>query len=229
MPYIYDYPRPMLTADCVLFGVDDRELKILLVKRTLQPFVGRWSLPGGFKKETETLNSAARRVLAEKCGGANLYLEQLYTFDSAGRDPRGDVVSVAYYALVRMAEYKVSAPTIESAVAWSPVSALPPLAFDHKTIVAAALERIRAKVRYQPIGFELIPKFFTLSQLQGLYETLLGQALDKRNFRKKILSMGLLNETKSTQIQTAGRPARLYSFNTAAYKKLVAKGFDFQI
>lgn len=228
MSHTYQYPRPMLTADCVLFGIDDQELKVLLVKRPIEPFVGAWALPGGFKKEAEPLEEAARRVLSEKCGGASIYLEQLYTFDGTSRDPRGDVVTVAYYALVRMADYNTSAPN-SSEVAWFPVNKLPSLAFDHTGIIKVALNRIRAKVRYQPIGFELIPKFFTLSQLQELYEHILGRSLDKRNFRKKILAMGLLNESKLDQKQASGRPARLYSFNQTAYKKLVAQGFDFQI
>src|SRR6187455_424752 len=190
MPHTYQYPRAALTVDCVVFGLDDSELKVLLIERALEPFKGKWALPGGFVRVDETLDDAARRELEEEAGLKDVFLEQLYTFGEVKRDPRERVVSVAYYALVNLPEQAVKGATDARDAAWFAVSDLPTLAFDHEKILAVALERLKGKVRYQPIGFELLPPKFTLSQLQRLYEALLGVEMDKRNFRKKILSMG---------------------------------------
>ena len=229
MPHTYEYPRPALTVDCVVFGLDEQDLKVLLVRRDLPPFEGRWALPGGFVRMDETLDDAARRELREETGLKDVYLEQLYTFGDVRRDPRGRVVSVAYYALVNLADHRVQAATDASDAAWFAVSDLPRLAFDHDRILTAASERLKGKVRYQPIGFELLPQKFTLSQLQRLYETVLERTLDKRNFRKKILSMGVLVETDEVQQDVAHRAARLYRFDEDKYRRLRKKGFNFEI
>src|SRR5438876_559217 len=192
MPYTYKYPRPALTVDCVVFGYDEGELKVLLIQRGLEPFKGRWALPGGFVRVDETLDKAARRELDEETGLKDVFLEQLYTFGAVDRDPRERVVSVAYYALVKLSDHRAKAATDAASAEWFPISKVPKLAFDHADILATALTRLKGKVRYQPIGFELLPPKFTLSQLQHLYEAVLGSELDKRTFRKNVLSFGLL-------------------------------------
>jgi len=227
MAYTYDYPRPALTVDCVLFAAHDDGLKVLLVERALAPFKGRWALPGGFVRLDETTEQAARRELEEETGLAGSYLEQLYTFSAVDRDPRERVVSVAYYALVKPSA--VEGGSDASRAAWVDVKRLPSLAFDHGRILAVALERLRGKIRYQPIGFELLPRRFSLGQLQRLYETILGRALDKRNFRRTFLRMGVLEELSERQEGVAHRPSRLYRFDRAEYRRLVKRGFNFEI
>jgi 8-oxo-dGTP diphosphatase len=231
MSHTYEYARPSVTVDCVVFGLDleAEDLKILLIQRSGRPFAGMWARPGGFVDMGETLEQAAKRELQEETGISRLYLEQLYTFGDPGRDPRDRVITVAYYALVKLTDHTIKADTDASDVAWFGVSDLPRLAFDHAKIVATALGRLKGKVRYQPIGFELLPAKFTLSQLQGLYEVVLERRLDKRNFRKKILGMGLLVETSEIQKDVAHRAARLYRFDEERYRRLVQKGFNFEI
>jgi 8-oxo-dGTP diphosphatase len=229
MKVIYDFPRPAVTVDCVVFGFDEGDLKVLLVRRDVDPFRGKWALPGGFVREDESLDEAARRELREETGIEKLYLEQLYTFGDIGRDPRGRVITVAYYALVKLAAYDVNAATDASSAAWFPVADVSRLAFDHEKILEVALARLKAKVRYQPIGFELLPVKFALSELQHLYEAILETPLDKRNFRKKILSTGLLVELDEIQQDVAHRAARLYRFDDRKYRQLARRGFDFQL
>lgn len=229
MSFQYEYPRPALAVDCVVFGLDDGELKILLIRRGLPPFAGRWALPGGFVRMDETVDQAARRELREETGLDRLFLEQLYTFSDVDRDPRERVVSVAYYALVKMSDHRVQAATDAKEAAWHAVRAVPSLAFDHKKIVAVALERLRGKLRYQPLGFELLPPKFTLSQLQRLYETILTRALDKRNFRKKILGMGILVGLDEKETGVRSRPAQLFKFDRKAYDEKTRAGFNFEI
>lgn len=229
MPYTYDYPRPALTVDCVVFGFDDGGLKVLLIQRDLEPFQGSWALPGGFVNMDESLETAALRELREETGVHDVYLEQLYTFGDLGRDPRGRVVSVAYFALVKLSSHQVRAATDAREADWFAVSDLPELAFDHARIVDTALHRLRGKVRYAPIGFELLPKKFTLSELQHLYEAILDQPLDKRNFRKKVLGMSLLQELDETQQDVAHRAARLYRFDPKSYRELAKKGYHFEL
>ncbi|MGP1383577.1 MAG: NUDIX hydrolase [Thainema sp.] len=230
MLYTYEFPRPALAVDCVIFGFDDRyQLQIMLIQRNLEPFKGQWALPGGFVRIDESLEDAARRELAEETGLQNIFLEQLYTFGQPKRHPGDRVVSVAYYALVNLVEHAVQAATDASAAAWFPVQALPPLAFDHQTILQTALQRLKGKVRYEPIGFELLPNKFTLTELQRLYETVLEEPLDKRNFRKKILKMDLLIELDEKQQGVAHRAAKLYRFDEAKYTQLKQKGFNFEL
>ncbi len=229
MPYTYEYPRGALTVDCVVFGLDEDELKVMLIQRDLPPFEGKWALPGGFVHLHETLEEAARRELEEETGLFNVFLEQLYTFGAVDRDPRERVVSVAYYALVKMSDHRVQAATDARDAAWFGVHDVPSLAFDHAEILTMALERLRNKLRYEPIGFELLPRKFTLSQLQHLYELVLERELDKRNFRKKVLSMDLLVETDEVEQDVAHRAARLYRFDERRYKRLKKAGFNFEL
>src|SRR5688500_15055599 len=209
MPHAYEYPRPAVTVDCVVFGLDldQQDLKLVLIERKGEPFAGTWALPGGFVRMDETLERAARRELHEETGLSRLYLEQLYTFGDPGRDPRDRVITVAYYALVKLTDFNPRAASDAKDVAWFGVADLPPLAFDHDLVIETALSRLKGKVRYQPIGFELLPTKFTLSQLQRLYETVLERTLDKRNFRKKILGMRLLVELTEIQKDVAHRAA----------------------
>ena len=230
MTYTYQYSRPNLAVDCVVFGLDEpNELKVMLIRRSLPPFQDQWALPGGFVRIDESVDAAARRELQEETGLQDVFLEQLYTFGAIDRDPRERVVTIAYYALVNLKEHSIEAATDASEAAWFAITQLPALAFDHNKIVARAIERLKGKVRYEPIGFELLPKKFTLSQLQTLYETVLGVSLDKRNFRKKILKMGLLIELDETQTDVAHRAGRLYQFDESMYRQLKEKGFNFEL
>lgn len=229
MSFTYKHPHPAVTVDGVVFGFDDADLKLLLIQRDLEPFKGRWALPGGFVGPTEDLEEAARRELADETGITRLYLEQLYSFGDPKRDPRERVISVAYYALVKLADHKLRAASDAVDVAWFPVAELPKLAFDHEKIVEVALRRLKAKVRYEPIGFELLPEKFTLGELQRLYETVLEQAVDKRNFRKKILGTELLDPLDEYQQDVAHRAAQYYRFNRARYEQLKKRGFNFDL
>ena len=229
MAHTYEYPRPALTVDCAVFGLDDKDLKILLIQRDLPPFKEKWALPGGFVRMDETLEDASLRELTEEAGVKDVYLEQLYTFGAVDRDPRGRVVTVAYYALVKLSDHRVRAATDARDAGWFPVSKLPSLAFDHSRIVDVALRRLQGKVRYEPIGFELLPAKFTLSQLQRLYETILERPLDKRNFRKKLLGMGLLHKLSEVEQNVAHRAARLFRFDHVKYEQLRKKGFLFEL
>jgi len=229
MPYSYEYPRAALTVDCVVFGMDEDDLKVLLIQRDLPPFAGRWALPGGFVHLEETLEQAALRELKEETGLSRVYLEQLFTFGEIRRDPRERVVSVAYYALVRLSEHQVQAATDARNAAWFGVDDLPTLAFDHGTIADLALERLQGKVRYQPIGFELLPPKFSLTQLQRMYEIILDRVLDKRNFRKKVLSLDILEELDEVEQDVAHRAAQLYRFDERKYHQKIKDGFNFEI
>jgi len=230
MTSTYRYSRPNLAVDCVVFGLNEpNDLQVMLIRRNLPPFKDQWALPGGFVRIDESVDAAARRELQEETGLQNVFLEQLYTFGAIARDPRERVVTVAYYALVNLKEYSLQASTDASEAAWFSITQLPPLAFDHDQIVTMAINRLKGKVRYEPIGFELLPKKFTLSQLQTLYETVLGIPLDKRNFRKKILKMDLLIELDETQTDVAHRAAKLYQFDESKYHLLKNKGFNFEI
>lgn len=229
MAATYEYPRPALTVDAAVFGLDEEDLKILLIRRAIEPFQGKWALPGGFVRVEESLEAAVRRELLEETGISDVFLEQLYTFGDLGRDPRERVVTVAYYALVRLSDHRIKATTDARDAAWFPVAEATGLPFDHNRILAVALERLKGKVRYQPIGFELLPPQFTLSQLQRLYETILEKPLDKRNFRKKILAMNFLVALDEVQKDVAHRAARLYRFDRKKYQQLQRRGFNFEI
>lgn len=229
MAHTYEYPRPALTVDCVVFGLDENDLKVLLIQRDLEPFAGRWALPGGFVREDEALEAAALRELGEETGLSKVYLEQLYTFGEPDRDPRERIVTVAYYALVRLMDHRVQAATDARNAAWFSVDDLPKLAFDHDDILDTALKRLQGKVRYVPIGFELLPPKFSLTQLQRMYEIILERTLDKRNFRKKVLSLDILEELNEVEQDVAHRAARLYRFDERKYKQKVKEGFNFEV
>jgi len=216
-------------VDCVVFGLDEEDLKILLIQRGQEPFKGQWALPGGFAVVGEGLEDTARRELEEETGLKNVFLEQLYTFSDPGRDPREHVVTVSYYALVNLSEHKVLASTDASSAAWFGVDDIPRLAFDHGHILRTAHERLRGKIRYQPIGFELLPERFPLRMLQAVYEKILDRQIDKRNFRKKILSMGVLDELDEIETDVSHRAARLYRFDIRKYDRMVKRGFNFEI
>jgi 8-oxo-dGTP diphosphatase len=229
MSFSYEYPRPAVTVDTVVFGYQEQALWLLLIERGIQPFKGEWALPGGFVRVEENLEEAAYRELKEEAGVSDVYLEQLYTFGRVDRDPRERVISVSYFALVKPSTHEPVASTDAIRAKWFRFDELPKLAFDHKEIVATALTRLRNKARYEPIGFELLPKAFTLTQLQDLYETLAGEKMDKRNFRKKILATGVLKETDKKLTNVAYRAPQLYKFDAAKYKTLSRTGFKFEI
>ena len=229
MSFTYQFARAAVTVDCVVFGLDDEDLKVLLIRRDLPPFEDRWALPGGFVRLDETLDEAARRELQEETSLERVFLEQLYTFGGIDRDPRERVITVAYYALVRLSDHRVQAATDARDAVWFAMDDLPSLAFDHDQILETAHQRLQGKVRYQPIGFELLPPKFTLTQLQKLYEIVLGRVLDKRNFRKKIQGMGILEELDEVEKDVAHRAARLYRFDKKEYGRMVKQGFHFEI
>ncbi|MCC9609229.1 NUDIX hydrolase [Blastopirellula sp. JC732] len=229
MAFVYEYARPSVTVDCVIFGLDDDGLKILLIQRDAEPFEGGWALPGGFVEMGESLDQAAMRELQEETGVHEVFLEQLYTFGEVNRDPRTRVITVAYYALVNLKDHKVEAATDARAAAWFELDDLPTLAFDHDKILQMAQERLQGKVRYQPIGFELLPEKFSLRQLQRMYEIVLGRSLDKRNFRKKALSLGVLEDLNEVERDVSHRAARLYRFDREKYQQLVKDGFNFEL
>ncbi len=223
----YAFPRPALAVDCVVFGFGEGGLEVLLVERALDP--PGWALPGGFVRLGESIDGAARRELAEEAGVAPAYLEQLHTFGDVDRDPRERVVSVAYFGLVRRDRHHPHAATDARTARWWAVPSVPVLAFDHGEILRVALERLRSKVTWQPVGFDLLPDTFTLTELQHLYEVVLDRPIDKRNFRKKVIAMELLEDTGASTTGGRHRPARLYRFDRAAYERLSREGFAFRL
>lgn len=227
--HTYKYPRPVVAADCVVFGWNENGLHVLLVKRNTDPFAGKWSLPGGFVMEQETTDQTTARVLQSKAGLRNVFFEQLYTFSNSERDPRGWILTVAHYALVGLSTAMQQKQEGSAESKWFALGKIPALAFDHREIVNMAIARLKGKVRYQPVGFELLPDKFTLRQLQQLYEDILGIEIDKRNFRKKISSMKLLKESGEKQQNVAHKAAMLYAFDDKKYKELTKKGFHFEL
>lgn len=219
-----------VSVDAVVFGYDqEQEISILLIKRKFEPFQKFWALPGGLVKDDEALEDAVRRELKEEAGIDVNYLEQLYSFGKPDRDPRNRVISVAYFGLVRPADYQLSAETDAEDVAWFSIKKLPRLAFDHKAILEMAIKRLRGKLAYEPIGFELLDKKFPFSDLEKLYQILLDRELDRRNFKKKIMSYGFLEELDEIVQKKSGRPARLFQFNKKKYFELKEKGYNFDI
>lgn len=207
-----DYPRPSVTVDLVIFTIAANDLQVLLIRRDVEPFKGHWALPGGFVGIDESLEAAAARELQEEAGVKQVYLEQLFTFGEPHRDPRGRVISVAYFALVDSEQQHVVAGSDAAEAEWHSVFQPPPLAFDHQQILDYAVGRLRTKLEWTTVGYELLPPKFTLSELQRVYEIILQKPVDKRNFRKKILAQGQIKELNEIRTDGAHRPARLYSF-----------------
>jgi 8-oxo-dGTP diphosphatase len=215
-----------VTVDVVIFTVKDSALQVLLVKRGVPPFQGQLAIPGGFIRNDESLEEAALRELYEETSVRNVFLEQLYTFGDPRRDPRGRIITVAYYALIASENLSVVAGADAADASWVCLSKLPALAFDHKSILDYALERLRNKLEYTTVGFQLLPEKFTLSALQSVYEAILGRPLDKRNFRRKIALLGILKPLKEWQ-RTGRKPAQLFRFAAARFEKLKDKGILF--
>ena len=222
-----------ITVDNVIFGFDDGEIKILLIKRGTTPFKGKWALPGDFAYPNENLEFASARVLKELTGLSNVYLEQVQSFGHPERHPNGRVITVAYFSLVKISDFALQASGWASGAQWLSLKEIPELAFDHNEILNACFRKLQRRVRVQPIGFELLPPKFTLTDLQQLYHAILlpppDKNIDKRNFRKKILAMDLLIDLNELQEGVAHRPAKLYRFDPAKYEKLVESGFSFEI
>jgi len=221
--FTYSHPRPALTVDIVIFSVRENRLKVLFIQRAGEPFRGNWALPGGFVEIKESLEDAASRELLEETGIQQAYLEQLYTYGDPARDPRGRVVSVAYYALIPSdAQIRSEGGTDASQARWFSVDELPALAFDHRDIVTYALRRLRYKLEYTAVGFELLPEEFTLTEIQQTYEIILGEVLDKRNFRRRILDSGIIEPTQIKR-GSGGRPARLYRYRVDEVAEVKAR------
>ena len=206
------YEQVAVTVDLVVFTVNDDALNVMLVKRAEEPFADRWSLPGGFLRSSESLEGAALRVLKEKAGVEDVYVEQLYTFGDLARYPRARVITVAYFALIPWKELVPPPSDKVTDLMWASATRLPKLAFDHREIVAYAVQRLRAKAGYSNIVYALMPRQFRLSELQRMYEIIMNDKLDKRNFRKRMLATGLLQETGRKDVAGAHRPAMLYKF-----------------
>jgi 8-oxo-dGTP diphosphatase len=219
-----------IAVDAIVFGYTNNVLNVLLVRQKYGMLKDSWVLVGGFVKDSETLTEAVYRELNEETGINVDYLEQLYTFgDDIYRDPRKRVISVAYFALVNSTKLKPIADTDAAEAKWFAIDEIPPLGFDHHEILEKALVRLRSKLNYQPIGFDLLPKQFLFSDLEQLYITILGKEIDRRNFRKKLMSFGFLEETNLIVKKNAGRPAKLFQFNKKKYQQLQEKGIVFEI
>jgi 8-oxo-dGTP diphosphatase len=215
-----------VTVDVVIFTLRDHRLHVLCIRRGIEPFKGRWALPGGFVRDGESLDEAAMRELREETGVTDVYLEQLYSFGEPGRDPRGRVVTVAYFALIA-GDVVLRATTDAAEARWFDLRHVPALAFDHAQILAYSLERMRNKVEYTTVPFQLLPEEFTLTELQRVYESILGRRLDKRNFRRKMDILGILRAQSRVRREGLRRPARLYRFDGRRFEKLKDRGILF--
>jgi len=230
MSYYSEHEKFHVAVDSIIFGYDEegRELKVLLLKRNFQPAKGEWSLMGGFLKNNEGVDEAAKRILNQLTGLSDVYMEQLYTFGELDRDPGARIISVAYFALI-----KINASDLElvknHGATWVPISAMPKLIFDHSAMVERALKKLQIRARTQPIGFELLPDKFTIPQLQGLYEAIYNKALDKRNFRRKLLSMDLLEKLEEKEKESSRKGAWYYRFDANKYEDLLKRGFNFEL
>jgi len=222
------YSKHFLAIDCIIFGFEGSTLKLLLQKRRFDPLRGEWSLMGGFLDADENFNDAAKRITAELTGLDDVYYEQLEVFGKINRDSVARVLSVPFFALIKINEYNSEATT-RTGAKWFPVSNFPNLIFDHNEMVTAALEKLRRRCRIRPIGFELLPEKFTIPQLQALYEAILMETLDKRNFRKKLLSMNLLDKLDEKDKESSRKGAWLYHFNRKRYEDFMLNGFNFEI
>lgn len=208
-----------VTTDIVIFTIEDDQLKVLLIKRAHEPFKGKWALPGGFLLQNEPPEKAASRVLEGKAGISNIYTEQLYTFAGSGRDPRGNIITISYFALAPIDKIKISESSKTQMPTFHPIKKLPKLAFDHGRIITYALKRLQAKLEYTNAAYSILSQYFTFNQLQKTYEIILGRKLDKRNFRKKFMMLGLIKQTQKVLKGTRQRPAKLFQFTS---RKLTA-------
>lgn len=223
------YPKPAVTVDCVIFGYAAGKMSMLLMARNEAPYAGYWTLPGGFLRLDESCEQAAKRVLADKTGiGEGVFLEQLYTFDAPGRDPRGRVLSVSYFALLNSEKYSLVAGKTARDVRWWPWEQLPELGFDHGEIARMAIARLRSKVLWQPIGFELLTPPFTMPELQALYECILKTTFDRRNFHKRIIGLDILRNVGLKRSNERRRPAELFVFDENKYSELLRNGLEFR-
>ncbi|OQA96803.1 MAG: bifunctional nicotinamide mononucleotide adenylyltransferase/ADP-ribose pyrophosphatase [Bacteroidetes bacterium ADurb.Bin217] len=218
-----------LSIDCVIFGFDNEELKILCIKRNTEPDLGMMALPGGFVYLQEDLDKAPARRLKDLTGLTNVYMKEVGTFGNVNRYPLRRVITIAYYALIKISDYVIHAGEDAQEATWIPVKQVPKMVFDHNTIFTAALLKLRERVRMEPIGFNLLPEKFTITELQTLYEQILDTKFDKRNFRKKLAKMNLLIDTNEKQQNVSHRAAKLYSFDTKVYESLIKKGFVFDL
>lgn len=223
LKYCYKYPHHAVTTDCVIFGFDGQKLNVLLIKRGVEPYKDRWAFPGGFLKPDESAETGALRELYEETGLKDAYIEQFHTYTAPERDPRERVITIAYMALVKITNVKGGDDAAEAQ--WFPVDEAPQLAFDHDKILRDALRRLRERLHFNPIGFDLLPEKFTVRELQNLYESILGVNFDRRNFSKKMLSLGLINRLEEVSRPTPKRDAQLYSFNLQKYNELKNRGF----
>ncbi len=221
--YTYDYPRPAVTTDCVIFGFDNDGLSVLLVERGLEPFKGCWAFPGGFLQMDEDAETGAKRELMEETGFRAEYIEQFGTFSEVGRDPRGRVITIAHLALVKKAE--VNGGDDAAQARWFPIDQVPQLAFDHDRILRVALRTLKEKIHFQPVGFDLLPEVFTMPQLQSLYESILEVKFDRRNFASKMLKLGILEEVEDGMVRKGPRNPISYRFNKENYDRMKSKGF----
>lgn len=221
--YTYKYPHPSVTTDCVIFGFDGTSLKVLLVERGLEPFKGRWAFPGGFLNMDESAEVGALRELQEETGLTGAYIKQFHTFSQPDRDPRERVITIAYYALVRL--QNVRGGDDASRAEWFALDKVPALAFDHDLILRVALNELRKQIHFEPIGFELLPEKFTIKELQLLYEAILDVKFDRRNFYNKMKHLGILTQLDETVQNSPQREAFLFKFNPEKYSELKQKGF----
>lgn len=217
MSYYHSEIKHYVAVDCVIFGFQQGSLHLLLLKRKMEPALGQWSLMGGFVRENESVDEAAKRVLAELTGLENLYMEQVHTFGAIDRDPGERVISVVYYALINIDEYDRESVHQHNAY-WVNIDEVPPLIFDHEEMVAMAREKMKQKAAREPIGFNLLPELFTLTRLQNLYEAIYGEAIDKRNFRKRVAEMDCIEKTDKIDKESSKRGASLYRFNANVYR-----------
>ena len=229
MESLEKYQKPSVTVDNVIFGYHDNQISLLLLNRKEEPFANTWTLPGGFLHIHETFEHASKRILTAKTGVADVFLEQLYTFDAPDRDPRGRVLSVAYFALVNPEKYAIMAGTAANDVQWFDWKALPKLGFDHENMVETAVNRLKTKVLWQPIGFELLDTRFSMPELHALYETVLNKQFERRNFYKRIMELGILQKVDTRRDGGRKRPADLFEFDVGKYNNLIGSGLSFKI
>jgi 8-oxo-dGTP diphosphatase len=226
--YYTEFEEFLVAVDCIIFGFDCHELKLLLIKRGFPPAQNEWSLMGGFLKKDESLDNAAARVLAKLTGLKNVYLEQLYTYGEVNRDPGERVISAAYFALIKIDDYDKEL-IMKYNAKWFPINDFPELIFDHNEMVKRALKRLRKKAQSQPIGFELLPEKFTIPELQRLYEAIFQKDFDKRNFRKKILGFEVLRKFDEKDKKRSKKGAYLYQFDQHKYDNLIENGYSFEV